>query len=493
MRVHEGAIPPLFTWPLFFLTSAAGAVVLSAAQADPGTVKLRADTRLVEIDATVLDSRGKPVEDLKQSDFTITDNGKPRPFTIFNVNRAAADHGEPDSTDPQAKISLTQPALPPNAFTNIGAPARQTEGHSTIILLDGINTCLDTFVWAREGVVGLANKVPSDEKIALYVLQKGDGLGILQDYTTDRTRLSDAVAHFIPRGLRGCALGIEGAEDMNEFYNVKSPPARASGPGGPPPPDASKATPREASADVQVDSEAVRRSLQALAERLRLLPGRKSVYWITRGFPPVQLRDMNKIAWEKTFTALNDANIAVNTVDDNTWGGPPRGFAGAISTMQQVAEETGGQAYFHRNDLDVAMASGIADSRSTYTLGFYLTELDGKYHGLKVSVDRPGVSLNYRQGYYAQSETVRDLSARKSDLESALMDTGDSAGVGITARIEITPGRPRETITAYLKMEPESLSLTQTSGGWKGKVEELFVEQNATGTRSGAGICHQGI
>jgi len=488
MRVREDAVPALFGWPfwpLLFLTIA-GTVVLDAAQADPDTVKLRADIRLVEIDVTVRDSRGKPVEDLKETDFAVTDNGKPRPFTIFNINRAAANHGESDSTGPQTKIPPTPPPLPLNVFTNIGASSRQPEGHSTIILLDGISTCLDTSVWARQGVIGMTTKIPSDEKIALYVLQKGDGLGLLQDYTTDRARLTDAVAHFIPRGLRGCGFGVEGPEDMNEFYNVKSPPKRASGPGGPPPPDASKTTVREQSPEIQVASEAVRLSLQALAERLRLVPGRKSVYWVTRGFPPVQLRDMNKIAWEKTFSALNDANIAVNTVDDNTLFGPPRGFAGAISMMQQVAEETGGQAYFHRNDLDVAMASGISDARSSYTLGFYLTELDGKYHGLKVSLDRPGlVALNYRQGYYARSETAKDLSARKSDLESALLDSHDSAGVGITAKIEMTLGSSRGTINAHLRMDPESLSLTAAPGGWKGQVEELFVEQNAAGRELG--------
>jgi hypothetical protein len=225
-------------------------------------------------------------------------------------------------------------------------------------------------------------------------------------------------------------------------------------------------------------SEAVRLSLQALAEKLRLLPGRKNVYWVTRGFPPVQLRGMNKIAWEKTFAALNDANIAVNTVDDNTWGGPPRGFAGAIS---KVAEETGGQAYFHRNDLDVAMASGIADSRHSYTLGFYLTEIDGDYHDLKVHVDRPGLDLNYRRGYLAETETVRDSKARKSDLAAALFNPVDTNGVGITANLDVTPGKPRSILNAHLRLDPAALSLRQNPGGWTGKVEEMFIQLNAMG------------
>src|ERR1035438_10882468 len=57
------------------------------AQTDSGVV-LHSDTRLVEIDVTVRDSAGKPVENLQQGDFTIFDNGKPRPFTIFSANRS---------------------------------------------------------------------------------------------------------------------------------------------------------------------------------------------------------------------------------------------------------------------------------------------------------------------------------------------------------------------------------------------------------------------
>jgi len=87
-------------------------------------------------------------------------------------------------------------------------------------------------------------------------------------------------------------------------------------------------------------------------------------------------------------------------------------------------------------------------------------------------VDRPGLELNYRQGYYAQSEAVRDLSARKSDIQSALLRTSDSAAVGITAKVDVVAGTPRGTLTAHLKLDPETLSLKAAAGGWNGKIEE---------------------
>ena len=441
---------------------------LGSMQEDVG-LRLRADTRVVQIDVAVRDSHGKPVDDLTSSDFTVTDNGKPRSFTIFSVNRitSVAPDGHPET--PEALPP--RPTLPPNVFTNKGAPARPPEGHSTIILLDGMNGWFDNFAWARRGVLGMLTKVPADEKIALYVISRFTGMEILQDYTTDRGRLIHVMTTFIPRGMSPAPPYMpEGLEGMIDDPDVakKSNPA--------------KQPPREKAYFMQSASESVRMSMNALAERLKPLPGRKSVFWVTQGFPPVQLRDMNGPAWDKTLAALNDANIAVNTVDSNGLGGPPRLWGnGAILSMQQVAERTGGQAYFHRNNLDAAMASGIADSRSGYTLGFYLTEVDGKYHELKVHVDRPGLDLSYRQGYYARSENVVDASAKKSDLDAALLNPLDATAVGITASLSVTSGTPRSTLNAQLNLDPESLSLKESAGGWTGKVEELFLELNADG------------
>ncbi len=196
---------------------------------------------------------------------------------------------------------------------------------------------------------------------------------------------------------------------------------------------------------------------------------------------------MNQFAWTRTVTALNDANIAVNTVDSFGIGSAPSRLRGpgGILTMQQIAEETGGTAYFHRNDLDAAMASGIADSRMSYTLAFYLTELDGNYHSLKVHVDRRGVDLNYRQGYYAQTEAVQISSTRKSDINSALLNPSGVNDVGITAKLDLTAGTPRATVTAHLKLDPQSLSIQRSPGGWRGKIEELVVELNAIGREVG--------
>src|ERR1700722_5923043 len=72
--------------PILF--GALTALIAAAALADPQTANvapvttLHAEARVVQIDAVVTDSQGKPVTDLSKQDFTIFDNGKPRGIDI---------------------------------------------------------------------------------------------------------------------------------------------------------------------------------------------------------------------------------------------------------------------------------------------------------------------------------------------------------------------------------------------------------------------------
>lgn len=114
-------------------------------------------------------------------------------------------------------------------------------------------------------------------------------MGILQDYTLDRSKLTDALTRFVPRGMAPAPPDMpEGAEGMFE----KPAPQMAtnggsSSPGSPRPPDARNWSAKEKEAAVKVAAEDVRLSLNALAEKLKSLPGRKSVFWVTQGFSSI--------------------------------------------------------------------------------------------------------------------------------------------------------------------------------------------------------------
>ncbi len=199
-------------------------------------------------------------------------------------------------------------------------------------------------------------------------------------------------------------------------------------------------------------------------------------------------------AWQDTIASLNNANVAVNTVDNNGLSGPPRywvvhqgkdGFGGILAE-KQLAEETGGKSYYNRNDLGGALAEGIADSRAGYVLGFYLTNTDGEFHTLKVRVDKPGLDLKYRQGYESQDDAITNtLKGKGAELETLLMNPSNVSDVGITANLSAVPGNPTGTLNVRLRLSADTLSLVKSANGWGGQVDELLIEFNAAGREVG--------
>ncbi len=448
-------------------------VILSAQ--DPAPLKVRTETNAVQVDVAVRDAKGQPVPALTRDDFKITDAGKPRPIQIFSDNRISAAAPTAVSTETPAA-----PGLPSNVFSNRDTSPR-VASHSTVILLDGVNGWFENFTWSRKAVIGLMDKAPRDERIAVYAITGNQGLVVVQDYTSDRDLLIKSVSSYVAPGLHPSPAGGGSAPPK------RAPPA----PQAPAPPNATKESPRETEHALHLASENVRESLEALAARLGSIPGRKSIFWLTQGFPATELRGMGKAPWEKTFAALKQANVAVNAVDSNGLGGPPRRWGrNTTDTMQQIADETGGVAYLRRNDLDEALAEGIQAARDSYTLGFYLAdeERDGKFHKLAVSTGRPNLQLQYRPGYFAAAglnlppTLPADPSQWRMSLESVLLSPVDLPAIGITAEVA---AEPAQHATIRLHIDIATLKLNQTGDISVGKFDEMFLELDEAGHQLG--------
>jgi VWFA-related protein len=72
------------------------------------------------------------------------------------------------------------------------------------------------------------------------------------------------------------------------------------------------------------------------------------------------------------------------------------------ASMQQIAEETGGEAFVNTNGLKDAVARAITDGSHYYTVGYVpaLKEYDGAFRHIRVDVEG-GYQAAYRRGYYA--------------------------------------------------------------------------------------------
>ena len=437
---------------------------------------IRVESREVVVDVTVTDGKGAPVEGLTKDDFSITDEGKPRTISSFAIASTFAPiSGMPGPLHPSSP-----------AGANAEAPAA---GHSTAIILDEVNSYFEDAYQARKSVTDVMAKIPADERIALYAIVRHQGLLLLQDYTTDRDALRHALANHRATGMRANirsrAGDIRGGDELDAPANGDRDTHRAraqdeicagefglsvaettGGDQDMPPWSGPLGTCRELFDAWHQNASEARLSLQKLADQLTATPGRKSLFWITEAFPRWLIRGADAFAWDKTLHELNEANAAVNTIDVRgliTYGQPA---TGAISTMIQIAERTGGKAYFNRNDTDGALEQGIAASRVIYTLRFALpdSERDKKFHTLKVKVARPHVEVYARQGYYAGGEEkAADLIASK--IEGAGLEAKAASAAPLKAFVQLPyfyTGANRASVHLALQMEDPSVLKRQT-------------------------------
>jgi hypothetical protein len=98
-------------------------------------------------------------------------------------------------------------------------------------------------------------------------------------------------------------------------------------------------------------------------------------------------------------------------------------------TMESIAEQTGGKAFYNTNALDQAAADALDSGANYYTLTYTPANqnLDTRFRAIKVKVDQPNLTLVYRNGYYA-IDPGTTLAGAKADkvtpMQSAMMRGG---------------------------------------------------------------------
>jgi VWFA-related protein len=451
----------LWALPVFALTS------LLLGNPAQNQTTLRVETRLIQVNVVAQDSKGRPVTGLTRGDFRLFDNGRRVPIDVFSaVPTAYASRG-------------ASPNLPPNTFSN------RTEGpppNVIVILLDGLNTEFADQVWSRGQVARFLEKLRPQDRVEIYLL--GDHLYRLQTFTGDTRLLLKVAKNTMARAPRQLAAGAP----AGPAYSANATTRALLG--------GSAAEAREEAAISQFASDEegaffirdrVRRSVdafKAVASHLSQYPGRKDLLWVTAAFPteigffdegnPADPND--PVIFTREFQsiqrALNNADIALYPVDarglvafdgdastdESIRGKLAASFYATLGTMLELADDTGGKAYHDTNGLTEAMRAAVDDSRVDYTLGFYpRVNWDGSYHELKVKVDRPGVHLRYRKGYYARPDFPEGEKDVNAIFDRALYSPVESKAIGLTVRLrDLTTGRKGKA-TLGIAVDPRDI------------------------------------
>ena len=366
---------------------------------------LKQNAELVLTNVVVRDAKtGELVRGLSQSDFTIFENGKRQEIATFDfqsVDLAAPLH--------EATVSgLAAGANGSGSKAAVVARPEELRNHRLIVMFFDLTSMqpedLDRSVKAARDF--LTNKMQAADLVALVSL--GDTLKVDQDFTADRKVLANEVG--IYNGTQG--QGFAGGANANT-NQVE---------------DTTGYTPDESEYnDLNTDRELF--ALRAIAKSLEKISEKKSLLYFSGGISRDGIE--NQASLRAAINSAVRANLAIYSVDTrglqaisplgDASTGSLRGsgaFNGAAQNnnmnanfasqevMATLSSDTGGKAFFDSNDFAPAFAQVQRDTSAYYAVGFHSTNpvRDGKYRKLTIKVNRPGVKLEYRPGYYAPAD-----------------------------------------------------------------------------------------
>ena len=403
------------------------------APAEQQPPRIRTGINYVRVDVIVSDKSGKPLLDLNQAEFSLTEDGKAQTIDSFSVVKV----DEATQTE----------AGPPRAIRTDFDEEREAarpEVRMFVILLDDYHVRRGNDMAVRKPLIDFIQNqlAPADMVAIMYPLTPITDLR----FSRDRDSAIGAINKF-----EGRKFIYEPRNTFEEQYAMY--PAQVV---------------------ERVRNQITMDALKGAAFRMGgLKEGRKSIIFVSEGFTaslPPQLNDpiasqpglgnparnnpnapvtserqsmadnMDMLTdMQQVFSTLNRQNTSIYAVD-------PRGLAvfeyginegvglqqdavglrASLDTLHVLANNTDGRAIVNRNDLANGMKAIIRDSSGYYLLGYNSTQAptDGKFHKIDVKVKRKGVDVRARKGYWAYTteDVARATAPSKPEAPSAVTD-----------------------------------------------------------------------
>ncbi len=381
---------------------ASGAQVTATPQ---GGFVLKVNAELVLTNVVARDAKtGELVRGLRQSDFSIQENGKQQQIATFDFESV-------DMATPLNEATVS--GLAAGGSVNGGKAAvvarpEDLRNHRLIVMFFDLTSMqpedLDRSVQAAQDF--LRSKMQPADLVALVSL--GDTLKVDKDFTADKNVLINEVAVYNGTEGQGFAQGATANSNQVE--------------------DTTGYTPDESEYnDINTDRELF--ALRAIARSLEKITEKKSMLYFSGGISRDGIE--NQASLRAAINSAVRANLAIYSVDTrglqsisslgDASTGSLRGtgaYSGAAlgnnmqanfdsqEVMSTLSMDTGGKAFLDSNDFAPAFAKVQADTSAYYAIGFRSTNpaRDGRYRKLTIKINRPGVKLEYRPGYYAPAD-----------------------------------------------------------------------------------------
>jgi VWFA-related protein len=498
---------------LMYLPAGASGQTVPASGAPVTTIRTNSD--LVVVDVVVSDSQQNPMHQLTAADFTVLEDGKPQSVKIFEEHATAA----PASL-------LPAPKLAPGVFTNYSvAPAN---GALNILLLDKLNTPMDAQSVVREQLLKYLKDVPPGTRIAVFSLSTN--LRLLQGFTTNPELLRALIEG--KKGNQGPSPLMNNVTEGDEpgaddpMYNMDEEMLGNDPTAGLILANLEQFEAEQQSMQLQLRARFTLDALNQLARYMSGLPGRKNLIWFSGSFPISILPDPDIVdpnilpssvpgaltpdpfvvvasaedEFRETVDLLARSQVAVYPIDargemtppmysasqsGSTMNSKPNGFAKANTqffqqtgeeqgTMEEMAAATGGKAFVNTNGLKEAVQKAVEAGSNYYTIAYTPTnqKWNGGYRKIQVKLDRPGATLAYRRGYFADDPNAPGKHDQPQNAKpdpnqySALRAAMQHGGPDPTELIFVARVQPAST-DAETALAPGNQTGKKTSGPYR--------------------------
>jgi VWFA-related protein len=394
--------------------------------------------RLVLVDVIAVDKKGNFVTDLTKDDFEIYEDGKRVPVDSLEL------------------ISLKKPEFEVPEMEEIKATHVPRRKRRFFVIFDSINTIKRMLDRNKASIIEkLVSLVKLGEEIMILELDDKKGMKILQDFTSDEEIIAQAV------NKASGNIWVEKSSDTLSTPGILLRPDTAKIQIPRIPSVAFMETSRHIyQFETRMRFEKTINSLLTLLNMVKDYPGRKPVLLISGGIPALSFEELysgrnmdvaiarSEVAASKvldpfkvlqksgrrggeriindlihfansyniTFYSLDPDNYLKYVLPSITFDNYPKQIDIAeiklneLTNLKFLALDTGGEAMHGANKFEYFQKIIDRDLTYYYELSYYLErdKADGKYHKIKVKVNKPGIKIRFRKGYYDYSDEQRE-------------------------------------------------------------------------------------
>ena len=341
----------------------------------------RGGTNIVRVDVTVTDRRGEPVTNLTRDDFLLTEDGAPQAIESCELVRAT---GEPTDDRSLQIYSASQ----------VATEAARDDVRLFLIFWDEYH--IGQFIPAARGREVLTEFVRT-------AFGPTDLVGIMDQLTTvesikftrERLQLVDQI-HAL-KGRLGIYVPARSAIEEEHLQNF-----------------------REIG---RLRNEVTTSALASAAAFLgNFREGRKAILFVSQGIP-LYGRGTESERYQAIVRMANTNNTAIYTLD------PASEVGRRPDSLLALADETGGRPFVGSNRPELQLPQIVRDSSAYYLLGYRSpAPVDGKFHRIKVRMNKDGYEVRARSGYFAP--TVGEMERGRAEAAAAEMPADVERALG---------------------------------------------------------------